>query len=153
MTEKKKSEAKKPATTQRFSDVAKELGIEVKALLALVDQFVVARPDYKDYVFTDGKKPAASSNFGKIYRDEFLAFAADKLPKKAEPAPEPVVEAPKPVEPAKPVAPVAPADRQPPDRHRQPGRARQQRRHHRPPAHRGARLRDRAQPEALPGHR
>ena len=42
MTEKKKSEAKKPATTQRFSDVAKELGIEVKALLALVDQFVVA---------------------------------------------------------------------------------------------------------------
>ena len=108
MTEKKKSEAKKPATTQRFSDVARELGIEVKALLALVDQFVVARPDYKDYVFTDGKKPAASSNFGKIYRDEFLAFAADKLPKKAEPAPEPVVEAPKPVEPAKPVAPVAP---------------------------------------------
>ena len=30
MTEKKKSEAKKPAATQRFSDVAKELGIEVK---------------------------------------------------------------------------------------------------------------------------
>ena len=111
MTEKKKSEAKKPATTQRFSDVAKELGIEVKALLALVDQFVVARPDFKDYVFTDGKKPAASSNFGKIYREEFLAFAADKLPKKAEPAPEPVqpaAEAPKAPEPAKPAAPVAP---------------------------------------------
>ena len=92
MTEKKKTEAKKPATTQRFSDVAKELGVEVKALLALVDQFVVARPDFKDYVFTDGKKPAASSNFGKIYREEFLAFAADKLPKKAEPAPEPEAE-------------------------------------------------------------
>ena len=28
MTEKKKTEAKKPATTQRFSDVAKELGVE-----------------------------------------------------------------------------------------------------------------------------
>ena len=95
MTEKKKSEAKKPASTQRFSDVAKDLGLEVKALLALVDQFVVARPDYKDYVYTDGKKPAASSNFGKIYREDFLTFAADKLPKKAEPAPEPVVEAPK----------------------------------------------------------
>ena len=110
MTEKKKSEAKKPATTQRFSDVAKELGIEVKALLALVDQFVAARPDFKDYVFTDGKKPAASSNFGKIYREEFMAFAADKVPKKAEPAPEPVqpaAEAPKAPEPAKP-APAAP---------------------------------------------
>ena len=94
MTEKKKSEAKKPATTQRFSDVAKELGLEVKALLAIVDQFVVARPEYKDYVYTDGKKPAASSNFGKIYREEFLAFAADKLPKKAEPAPEPAKPAP-----------------------------------------------------------
>ncbi|MEO0039828.1 MAG: hypothetical protein RIS38_776, partial [Verrucomicrobiota bacterium] len=111
MTEKKKSEAKKPATTQRFSDVAKELGLEVKALLAIVDQFVVARPEYKDYVYTDGKKPAASSNFGKIYREEFLAFAADKLPKKAEAAPEPVVEAPKAPEPAKPVTatPVAKA--------------------------------------------
>ena len=62
MTEKKKTEAKKPAPTQRFSDVAKELGLEVKALLALVDQFVIARPDYKDYVYTDGKKPAASRN-------------------------------------------------------------------------------------------
>jgi hypothetical protein len=80
MTEKKKSEAKKPATTQRFSDVAKELGIEVKALLALVDQFVVARPDFKDYVFTDGKKPAASSNFGKIYREEFMAFVEKPSP-------------------------------------------------------------------------
>ena len=113
MTEKKKSEAKKPATTQRFSDVAKELGLEVKALLAIVDQFVVARPEYKDYVYTDGKKPAASSNFGKIYREEFLAFAADKLPKKAEPAPEPAAEAPKAPEPAKPApaipAPVPPA--------------------------------------------
>ncbi|MFM7240516.1 MAG: translation initiation factor IF-2 [Opitutia bacterium] len=107
MTEKKKSEAKKPAATQRFSDVAKELGLEVKALLALVDQFVVAHPEYKDYVYIDGKKPASSSNFGKTYRDDFLTYAADKLPKKAEPAPEPVVEAPKAPEPAKPVAPVA----------------------------------------------
>ena len=104
MTEKKKPEAKKAAATQRFSDVAKELGIEVKALLALVDQFVAARPDYKDYVYTEGKKPAASSNFGKTYRDDFMTFAEDKLPKKAEP----VVEAPKAPEPVKPVAPVAP---------------------------------------------
>ncbi|MFZ9979025.1 MAG: GTP-binding protein, partial [Opitutales bacterium] len=112
MTEKKKSEAKKTTTTQRFSDVAKELGVEVKALLALVDQFVVARPDFKDYVYTDGKKPAASSNFGKIYRDEFMAFAADKLPKKPEPAPEPakpVAEAPKAPEPAKPAPAAKPA--------------------------------------------
>ncbi len=108
MTEKKKTEAKKPAASQRFSDVAKELGLEVKALLALVDQFVVARPDYKDYVYTEGKKPAASSNFGKTYREDFLNFAADKLPKKADPIPEPVVEAPKAPEPAKPIAPVAP---------------------------------------------
>ncbi|MSS99205.1 MAG: translation initiation factor IF-2 [Opitutia bacterium] len=108
MTEKKKPEAKKPAVTQRFSDVAKDLGIEVKALIALVDEFVLARPDFKDYVYTEGKKPAASSNFGKTYREEFLAFAADKLPKKPEPAPEPVVEAPKAPEPVKPpVAPVA----------------------------------------------
>ena len=110
MTEKKKSEAKKPAAAQRFSDVAKELGLEVKALLALVDQFVVARPEYKDYVYTDGKKPAASSNFGKIYRDDFMTFAEDKLPKKAEPIPEPVkpaAETPKAPEAAKPVMPVA----------------------------------------------
>ncbi|MEY4271899.1 MAG: hypothetical protein RL250_765 [Verrucomicrobiota bacterium] len=110
MTEKKKKpEAKKAPTTQRYSDVAKELGLEVKALLALADQFVEAHPDYKDYVYTDGKKPAASSNFSKLIRDDFLKFAADKLPKKEEPAPapEPVkAEAPKPVEPAKP-APVA----------------------------------------------
>lgn len=112
MTEKKKPEAKKAAVTQRFSDVAKELGIEVKALLTLVDEFVVARPDFKDYVFIEGKKPAASSNFSKTYRDEFMAFAVDKLPKKADPvpAPAPVVEAPKPIEtvaPASPVPPVA----------------------------------------------
>lgn len=112
MTEKKKPEAKKAAVTQRFSDVAKELGIEVKALLTLVDEFVVARPDFKDYVFIEGKKPAASSNFSKTYRDEFMAFAVDKLPKKADPvpAPVPVVEAPKPIEtvaPASPVPPVA----------------------------------------------
>ena len=107
MTEKKKPEAKKPAVTQRFSDVAKDLGIEVKALIALVDEFVLARPDFKDYVYTEGKKPAASSNFGKTYREEFLAFAADKLPKKPEPAPEPVVEAPKAPEPVKPVVAVA----------------------------------------------
>jgi translation initiation factor IF-2 len=114
MTEKKKTEAKKPAATQRFSDVAKELGIEVKTLLALVDQFVVARPDYKDYVYSEGKKPAASSNFGKTYREDFLNFAADKLPKKADPVPEPVVEAPKAPEPAKPVTPVAKLGTPPP---------------------------------------
>jgi len=113
MTEKKKKpETKKAAATQRYSDVAKELGIEVKALLALVDQFVEARPDYKDFVYTDGKKPSASSNFSKLLRDDFMKFAADKLPKKEEPAPEPVkAEAPKPAEPAKPapVAPIKPA--------------------------------------------
>ena len=91
MTEKKKKPeaTKKASTTQRYSDVAKELGIEVKALLALADQFVEAHPDYKDYVYTDGKKPAASSNFSKLIRDDFLKFAADKLPKKEEPAPAP----------------------------------------------------------------
>jgi translation initiation factor IF-2 len=112
MTEKKKKpEAKKAAATQRYSDVAKELGIEVKALLALVDQFVEARPDYKDYVYTDGKKPAASSNFSKLLRDDFMKFAADKLPKKEEPAPAPepvTAEAPKPAEPVKPAAVAAP---------------------------------------------
>ena len=86
MTEKKKSEAKKTAATQRFSDVAKELGLEVKALLALVEQFVEAQPEFKDLVYTAGKKPSASSNFSKTYRDDFMKFAADKLPKKADPA-------------------------------------------------------------------
>lgn len=58
MTEKKKPEAKKSSASQRFSDVAKELGIEVKVLLALVDQFVAARPDFESLVYTEGKKPA-----------------------------------------------------------------------------------------------
>ncbi len=111
MTEKKKPEAKKAATTQRFSDVAKELGLEVKALLALVDQFVEAQPEFRDYVYSAGKKPAASSNFGKTYRDDFMKFAEDKLPKKAEPAPEPakpIIEAAKASEAVKPVAPATP---------------------------------------------
>jgi translation initiation factor IF-2 len=119
MTEKKKKpEAnKKAGATQRYSDLAKELGIEVKELLALADGFVEANPTFKELVYSNGKKPTASTNFSKTYRDEFLAFAADKLPKKApEPEPEPVkpvvVEAPKPVAPAP--APVAPAPVVPP---------------------------------------
>jgi translation initiation factor IF-2 len=103
MTEKKKKpEAKKASTTQRYSDVAKELGLEVKALLALADQFVEAHPDFKELVYAEGKKPAASSNFSKFYRDDFLKFAADKLPKKEEAAPAPApakVETPTPAEP------------------------------------------------------
>jgi translation initiation factor IF-2 len=116
MTEKKKPEAKKAATTQRFSDVAKELGLEVKALLALVDQFVEAQPEFRDYVYSAGKKPAASSNFGKTYRDDFMKFAEDKLPKKIEPAVEPVkqvvevVKAPEAPKPAAPVTPVVKAN-------------------------------------------
>jgi len=94
MTEKKKPEAKKPSASQRFSDVAKEHGIEVKTLLALVDQFVEAHPDFQDIVYVEGKKPAPSSNLGKTYRDEFLKFIEDKVPKKA------VAEAPKVPEPA-----------------------------------------------------
>ena len=127
MTEKKKKpEAKKASTTQRYSDVAKELGLEVKALLALADQFVEAHPDFKELIYAEGKKPSASSNFSKFFRDDFLKFAADKLPKKEEPAPAPEptkVEPPKPVEAAKPVAakpvtastppPVAPVARPP----------------------------------------
>jgi len=115
MTEKKKKpEAKKASTTQRYSDVAKELGLEVKALLALADQFVEAHPDFKELVYAEGKKPAASSNFSKFYRDDFLKFAADKLPKKEEPAPAPAkVEPPKPAEPVKPAAPVAAAPAKP----------------------------------------
>jgi translation initiation factor IF-2 len=122
MTEKKKKpEAKKASTTQRYSDVAKELGLEVKALLALADQFVEAHPDFKELIYAEGKKPSASSNFSKFFRDDFLKFAADKLPKKEEPAPVPEptkVEPPKPVEAAKPVTastppPVAPVARPP----------------------------------------
>jgi translation initiation factor IF-2 len=94
MTEKKKPEAKKPSASQRFSDVAKEHGIEVKTLLALVDQFVEAHPDFQDIVYVEGKKPAPSSNLGKTYRDEFLKFIEDKVPKKA------IAEAPKVPEPA-----------------------------------------------------
>jgi len=110
MTDKKKPEAAaKKATTARYNDVAKELGVEVKALLALVDQFVDAHPDFKAYVYNEGKKPAASNNFPKFIRDDFMKFAGDKLPKKApEPEPEPAAEQPKAPEPAKPVPPVAP---------------------------------------------
>ncbi|MFM7210049.1 MAG: hypothetical protein ACKOY8_09560, partial [Verrucomicrobiota bacterium] len=112
MTDKKKKPeaASKKATTARYNDVAKELGLEVKALLALVDQFVDAHPDFKDYVYNEGKNPAASNNFPKFIRDDFMKFAGDKLPKKApEPEPEPAAEQPKAPEPAKPVPPVAPA--------------------------------------------
>ncbi len=115
MTDKKKKPeaAPKKAATARYNDVAKELGVEVKALLALVDQFVDAHPDFKDYVYNEGKKPAASNNFPKFIRDDFMKFAGDKLPKKApepEPAPAPVVEPPKAPEPPKPAAaPVKPA--------------------------------------------
>jgi len=110
MTDKKKPEAAaKKATTARYNDVAKELGVEVKALLALVDQFVDAHPDFKAYVYNEGKKPAASNNFPKFIRDDFMKFDGDKLPKKApEPEPEPAAEQPKAPEPAKPVPPVAP---------------------------------------------
>jgi len=111
MTDKKKKPeaAAKKATTARYNDVAKELGVEVKALLALVDQFVDAHPDFKAYVYNEGKKPAASNNFPKFIRDDFMKFAGDKLPKKApEPEPEPAAEQPKAPEPAKPVPPVAP---------------------------------------------
>ena len=108
MTDKKKkaAPAKKAPTTQRFSDVAKELGVEVKQLLAWVDEFVEAFPSWKDSVYSEGKKPAASSTCGKFYRDELMTFLAPRLPKvAAEPepaAPAPVAEAPKP-------APAAPA--------------------------------------------
>ena len=63
MTDKKKkaAPAKKTPATQRFSDVAKELGVEVKQLLAWVDEFVEANPSWKDSVYSEGKKPAASS--------------------------------------------------------------------------------------------
>ncbi len=105
MTEKKKKPegGAKKATTARYNDVAKELGVEVKALLALVEQFVDAHPDFKDYVYNDGKKPAASNNFPKFIRDDFMKFAGDKLPQKAsEPEPEPVKPEPVKPEPAKP---------------------------------------------------
>ncbi|MFM9001399.1 MAG: hypothetical protein ACKORB_07230, partial [Opitutia bacterium] len=90
MPEKKKKPdaAPKKGATARYSDVAKELGVEVKALLALVEQFADAHPDFKAYVYVDGTQPEASNNFSKLIRDDFMKFAADKLPKK-EPAPEP----------------------------------------------------------------
>ncbi len=123
MTDKKKkaAPAKKSPATQRFSDVAKELGVEVKQLLAWVDEFVDAFPSWKDSVYSEGKKPAASSTCGKFYRDELMAFIAPKLPKPAaeEPAPAAAPEAPKaaapaPAAPAKPAAPAAPAAPVPP---------------------------------------
>ena len=99
MTEKKKPESKRAATTQRFSEVAKELGIEVKLLLQLTDDFIAARPDYKDYIYQNGKKPSPSSNLPKPCREELLEFVLSKIPKKAEEEkPKAVIE---------PVAPVA----------------------------------------------
>ena len=102
MTEKKKPESKRAATTQRFSEVAKELGIEVKLLLQLTDDFIAARPDYKDYIYSNGKKPSASSNLPKPCREDLLEFVLSKIPKKAEEEkPKAVVE---------PVAPVTPVE-------------------------------------------
>lgn len=102
MTEKKKRpEAKRAATTQRFSDVAKEQGIEVKLLLSLTEDWLKLFPENKDSLYSDGKKPTASSNLPKFLRKELLEYVADKIPKK------PVEEKPVPVEPVAPVV-VAP---------------------------------------------
>ncbi len=119
MTEKKKkpTPAKKSTPTQRFSDVAKELGVEVKQLLTWADEFVDANPTWKDSVYSEGKKPAASSTFAKYYREELLAFITPKLPKPVAteaPAPAPVVAPVIPVVPpaaAAPAVPVAPTSR------------------------------------------
>ena len=40
---------------------------------------MVARPEYKDYVYTDGKKPAASSNFGSC--DDSCASTSMRIPR------------------------------------------------------------------------
>jgi len=116
MTDKKKTPVKKGPATQRFSDVAKELGVEVKQLLAWVDEFVDANPSWKDSVYSEGKKPSASSTCGKFYREELMAFIAPKLPK-TEPAPAPKPpKAPEPAPAAKapqPKAPEAPPARAP----------------------------------------
>ncbi|HAZ65411.1 MAG TPA: translation initiation factor IF-2 [Opitutae bacterium] len=100
MAEKKKpSPAKKTPATQRFSDVAKELDVEVKVLLGWVSEFVEQNPQWKDFIYSEGKKPSASSTCGKTYKADLMAFIAPRLPEKAKPEPEPV----KPVEaPAKP---------------------------------------------------
>jgi hypothetical protein len=107
--------------------VAKELGLEVKALLAaLADQFVEAHPDFKELVYAEGKKPAASSNFSKFYRDDFLKFAADKPAQEEEAAP-----APSPRRSSRPSRPSRSA--RDPGR-RGPGQARHRRRRPLPPA-------------------
>ena len=101
MAEKKKpSPAKKTPATQRFSDVAKELDVEVKVLLGWVSEFVEQNPQWKDFIYSEGKKPSASSTCGKTYKADLMAFIAPRLPEKAKPEPEPV----KPVE-----APVKPS--------------------------------------------
>jgi translation initiation factor IF-2 len=95
MAEKKKpSPAKKTPATQRFSDVAKELDVEVKVLLGWVSEFVEQNPQWKDFIYSEGKKPAASSTCGKTYKGDLMAFIAPRLPEKAKPEPEAV----KPVE-------------------------------------------------------
>ena len=112
MAEKKKpSPAKKTPATQRFSDVAKELDVEVKVLLGWVSEFVEQNPQWKDFIYSEGKKPSASSTCGKTYKADLMAFIAPRLPEKAKPEPEPV----KPVEaPAKPsVATPTPSVRPP----------------------------------------
>jgi len=117
MTEKKKKvPAKRTPATLRFSDVAKELGVEVRQLLVWVDAFVDAFPSWKDSIYLEGKKPAASSTCGKFYRDELLAFIQPLLPKPVEPDP---VQAPAPAavqapEPETAPAPVKPAATPPP---------------------------------------
>jgi uncharacterized protein (DUF111 family) len=71
MTEKKKPDSKRAATTQRFSEVAKEeLGIEVKLLLQLTEDFLQVHPEFKDYIYLNGKKPSPSSNLNKLCRKE-----------------------------------------------------------------------------------
>jgi len=118
MTDKKKKAppAKKSPATQRFSDVAKELGVEVRQLLAWVDEFVDAFPSWKDSVYSEGKKPSPSSTCGKFYREELMTFLAPRLPKPAAAAPAPAPEAapaptpaPAPAPVGKPATPSAPA--------------------------------------------
>ncbi len=112
MAEKKKpSPAKKTPATQRFSDVAKEINVEVKVLLGWVSEFVEQNPQWKDFIYTEGKKPSASSTCGKTYKADLMAFITPRLPEKAKPEPEAV----KPVEaPVKPSVPTPTPSVRPP---------------------------------------
>jgi basic membrane protein A len=71
MTEKKKSEAKKPATTQRFSDVAKELGIEVIELEAATAE---DRQPNLETLTSEGANPIIAVGFA--FGDALAAVAA-----------------------------------------------------------------------------